>query len=312
MLSSAVRRFFGRSTARPAGTPNSDLPDAPILVESAQEPLVRSAWPAPRLVLANQLWGPGFIFPGGETETLRLARPLGISAAASLLLVGAGSGGPASAVTRNLGAWVTGMETDPSLLAAARGLINRTRMGKKVSIKAWDRDAPVFQAKGHHHCLALEPLLGARPEPILDALARALKTGGQLVMTELTAPVPLDPADPTVRRWGILEQRDPAAVPVSVGVTRMMGRVGLDVRVAEDISDRHLEQAMAGWRVAMRELRDRKPDRQEAAQLVREAELWLMRRRLIRDGRLRMMRWHAISRARDQAGLPSVNGLSTA
>jgi len=86
-------------------------------------------------------------------------------------------------------------------------------------------------------------------------------------------------------------------VLASVAVTRMLARVGLDVRVTEDISQRHVEQAILGWRLMTRDLLDHKPNRQEAAELVREAELWLLRRRLIRDGRLRMMRWHAISRA---------------
>jgi hypothetical protein len=76
----------------------------------------------------------------------------------------------------------------------------------------------------------------------------------------------------------------------------MLGRVGLDVRIAEDISPRHLEQALLGWRVMLQELRESKPNRQQAANLVAEAELWLLRRRMIRDGRLRMMRWHAFSR----------------
>jgi hypothetical protein len=62
------------------------------------------------------------------------------------------------------------------------------------------------------------------------------------------------------------------------------------------MSQRHLEHAMLGWRVVLRDL-DRKPSRQEAVQLVREAELWLLRRRLIREGQLLMMRWHAISHA---------------
>jgi SAM-dependent methyltransferase len=296
MLSAAMR-LFRRTPTRPLKTPGIDMPVAPTLTASAPVPSVRSVWPASRLALSNELWGPGFIFPGGETETLRLTRPLGLSAAASFLLVGVGSGGPASAVTRNLGAWVTGMETDASLLAAARGLITKAKLGKKVTIKAWDRDKPAFPAKSHHHCLALEPLLDAQPEPILDGLARALKPGGQLVLTELTADVPLNPADPVVRRWGVLEHRDPAAVLASVSVTRMLARVGLDVRVAEDISQRHVEQAILGWRLMTRDLLDHKPNRQEAAELVREAELWLLRRRLIRDGRLRMMRWHAISRA---------------
>ncbi len=244
----------------------------------------------------HQLWGPGFIFPGGESETLRLVRPVGASPAASLLIVGVGSGGPATVAATNLGTWVTGMEADPSLLAAARGMVSRAHLGKKVSIKSWDPEHPAFVVKSHHHCLALEPLLGAQPEPILHSLAKALKPGGQLVLTALATAAPLNPADPIVSRWASLERRDPAEVPAGVAVTRMLGRVGLDVRIAEDISTRHMEHAMLAWRLMLRNLRDRKPTPQEAVPLVAEAELWLLRRRLIRDGRLRMMRWHALSR----------------
>jgi SAM-dependent methyltransferase len=253
-----------------------------------------TVWPAARLALTNQLWGAGFVFPGGETETLRLSRPFDISARANMLLVGVGAGGPAIAVTRNLGVWVTGLSHDASLLAAARGLISRSHLTKKVSIKVWNPDHPVLGGGTHDYCLALEPFLGAQPEPILDSLTQALKPGGHLVITELTAPAPLNPADATVRRWGELENRDPASLLAPVAVTRMMGRVGLDVRLIEDISQRHLEHAMLGWRVLLRGM-DHKPKRQDAVHLIHEAELWLLRRRLIRDGRLRMMRWHAIS-----------------
>ncbi|HEY1410895.1 MAG TPA: class I SAM-dependent methyltransferase, partial [Rhodopila sp.] len=237
-----------------AATPASMAtePEPTATVEEQDCPL----WPPARLDLVHQLWGAGYIFPGGEIETLRLARPLGASAATSLLMIGVGSGGPASSIARNMGAWITGLETDPSLLAAARGLITRSKLAKKVTITPWDRQNPAFVAKSHHHCLALEPLLGAQPEPILDGLARALKPGGQLVLTELAAAAPLDPADPTVSRWARLERRDPADVPTAIAVTRMLGRVGLDVRIAEDISTRHMEHAMLGWRVMLRDLRD--------------------------------------------------------
>jgi hypothetical protein len=57
-----------------------------------------------------------------------------------------------------------------------------------------------------------------------------------------------------------------------------------------------MENAMLGWRVLLRDLHDNKPTRHQAVQLIAEAELWLLRRRLIRSGQLRMMRWHAISR----------------
>ena len=309
MLTSAVRLLFGNPASAAVDQPAVAPENVP---EPPDRPRPSTIWPASRLALNNHLWGDGFIFPGGEAETLRLVRPLGASAAASLLLVGVGGGGPACTAVRNLGTWVTGLDNDPSLLAAARGLVSRSQLTKKISIEAWNPANPKLPANSHHHCLALEPLNGAQPEPILDGLTRAVKPGGGIVITELAAPVPLNPKDPTVRRWCDLEHRDPAAIPAPVAITRMLGRLGVDVRVAEDISDRHLEQAMLSWRVMVRELRGRRPTRQEAVVLVAEAELWLMRRRLMRDGRLRMMRWHALTRGRDQADLPLVNGLSTA
>ena len=186
------------------------------------------------------------------------------------------------------------MESDPFLLDSSMKRFTRTPLAKKVNLKTWDPHNPAFVAKSHH----LLPRTSTRcslgdHEPILDGMARALKPGGQLVLTELASTAPLDRSDPTVIRWSALEKRDPADVPVGIAVTRMLGRVGMDVRISEDISTRHMEQAMLGWRVMLRELRDRKPTRQEAVQMVAEAELWLLRRRWIRrDGRLRMMRWH--------------------
>jgi SAM-dependent methyltransferase len=301
MLASAVRSLFRRSSSRPFEAELTAL--APDFIEPAEsqpeaatsrEPV--AIWPAARLALVHQLWGAGFVFPGGEIETLRLTRPLGISSAASLLIVGVGSGGPALSVTRNLGAYVTGMESDPALLGAAVRLVARAQLTKKVTIKAWDPELPKLVPRSHHHCLALEPFRNARPEPIVHGLVQALRPGGQIVITELAAPVPLNPEDAVVRRWGELEWRDPVTVPAPVSVTRMLGRAGLDVRIVEDASQRHLEHAMLGWRVMLRDL-GRKPSRQEAVTMVAEAELWLLRRRLIKEGRLRMMRWHAISRA---------------
>jgi len=48
--------------------------------------------------------------------------------------------------------------------------------------------------------------------------------------------------------------------------------------------------------MAVRTMRTDKPTPARAALLVREAELWLLRSRLIREGQLRLVRWHAISR----------------
>ncbi|HEX2942005.1 MAG TPA: hypothetical protein VHO91_13230 [Rhodopila sp.] len=294
MLCAALRDLLRRHDPAVAEL----VPTQPAVVVAAPPPRTEMpvAWPPARLAINDQLWGRGFIFPGGETETVNLVRPAGISAAASLLLVGVGSGGPADAVVRNLGAWVAGHECDHGLLTAAKSRLVLDRFGKKIALHGWDPDNPAFGARPHHHGLALEPLRRGRAEPILDGLAKAVRKDGHLVISATAATTPLNPDDPTVLRWAELEGRNPAFMPTASAVTRMLGRLGFDVRIEENTTRRHTEQAMTGWRVLLRQVREQKLDKDAAAHLLREAELWLLRRNLLRERRICVMRWHAINR----------------
>jgi hypothetical protein len=254
-----------------------------------------SAWPADRLRINDALWGAGYIHPGGEAETLRLAKPLGLSAASSLLLLGAGAGGPACSIAIKFGAWVTGLEIDPDLVAAAEERASHAHLGRRLQTESWNPSDPALRRGFFHHTLALEPLRGAAPEPLLTAVAAALKPSGHLAMVELVAQKSLDLADPMLGTWASIERR-PLKFPSEVAITRMLRRLGFDVRIVEDLSDRHMHQAMIGWRRAVRGMEVDRPSAREAAQVVREAELWLLRIRLIRDHKLRLFRWHAIGK----------------
>ena len=254
-------------------------------------------WTTGRLEVVDALWGDGFQFPGGEAETLRLVKPLGLSAATSLLLLGVGSGGPPCCVASNLGAWVTGYESDPTLLHAAIERSLRSGLGRRAQIEAWDPESPNFGRGYFHHGLALEPLRDGPLEPTLAALAQGLKPGGHLVMLETVADTPPNPADPAVASWQRLDGRPLDRLPTELTITRALGRLGFDVRIVEDISRRHIQQTVTGWRDAVRGMQEAKPTQREAAQLIREAELWLLRIRLFRSHILRLVRWHAIGKA---------------
>ena len=60
------------------------------------------------------------------------------------------------------------------------------------------------------------------------------------------------------------------------------------------MSHRHMEHAIRGWRVAVQTLAGAHPSLGQIAVVVHEAEPWLARFRLMRMGRLRLVRWHAI------------------
>jgi SAM-dependent methyltransferase len=297
MMVPSLRNWFGRTGDVPAPELVHVASEAaPVSQHAALLPTRERAWTPQRIEAAGLLWGEGFQFPGGDAETLRVARPLGLSAASTLLLLGAGGGGPARTVATNLGAWVSGFEADPDLAAAATELIARTKLGRRAQIDTWDPTDPDFAVHYYHHGLALEPLRGNPPELILSAVAMALKPGGQLTLVEMVADAPLPPSDPEVAHWARLEQRRPEALPTETTITRVLGRLGFDVRIAEDISSRHIQQAMMGWRRTVRSMELERPPMRQSALLVAEAELWLTRLKLVRDRRLRLVRWHAIGR----------------
>jgi hypothetical protein len=297
MAMSAVMSWFGRpmhlEPREPSTTPKVEpvLPMDLPLPRKSRPPL---EWTAERLATTDALWGDGYNFPGGESETLRLAIPLGLSAASSLLLIGAGGGGPACSVATQLGAWVSGFDVDPNLVAAAVDRIAHANLTKRAQIETWDPKEPHFREHFYHHGLALEPLQGSNPERTLSAIAAALKPSGHLMMLEVVADTPLDPANPVVAGWARLVRRDPATVPSEVTITRILRRLRFDVRVVEDISERHIHQALLGRRASVRTMEDAPPSRREAMTCVEEAELWLLRLRLFQTGALRLVRWHAI------------------
>jgi len=74
----------------------------------------------------------------------------------------------------------------------------------------------------------------------------------------------------------------------------VLGRLGFEVRVVEDMSARHMKLAVLGWKRLVRSLAADRPGPARAAAVVAEAELWMRRIRLMHEGRIRMLRWHAI------------------
>jgi SAM-dependent methyltransferase len=271
----------------------------PEAAPGSQQPADHAAsrWPAARIAAVEALWGDGFTMPGGGPETLRLAKPLGLSPSVTLLLLGAGLGGPAHAISDGFGAWVASFEADPELCAVAVARRAALDPRNRITIQRWDRAQPDFRSRSANFALALEALRGTRPEPLLQSLAGALRPQGQIVLTELVCDAAPSDRDREFAAWCRLENRLPE-LPSPSEVTGALQRLRFDVRVVEDMSDRHIAQTLGGWREAVRAMAaGPRPAGQTAAAFVTEAELWLLRIRLMRRLSVKLMRWHAIGSA---------------
>ncbi len=294
MLLDSVRqllRLHATAPVEPQAAPEPQLLLSPeIALAEDDDPI----WPRARIAVAEALWGEGFLLPGGGEEVVRLAKPLGLSAASSMLLLGAGTGGPPRHISAELGVWVSGYEVNPRLVALANERSQRAGLGRRAQVESWDPRRPKFPASYFHHGMAIEPLGGESPGPLLDAIARALKPGGQFVLEEIVADRPLQPAAPMVETWARLAHRAPA-VPSEAAITDALAHLGFDVRIVEDVSRRQMQQALLGWRSLVQTMRQVHPGVRQVSLVVREAELWLARIRLMRAQQLRLVRWHAIS-----------------
>jgi len=232
-----------------------------------------SHWPAGRIMMAERLWGAGFLAPGGAAEVARLAAPLRLCGQTRCLLVGEMLSGPAHALEMT-GAPVSTYVDDPALAARA-------------GAREWSALAPDFGLARYDRALALEPFAvagAARSGLVLDALARAVAPIGQLMLTALAAAEGEDAVGPEV-------------LAAELPVTQALRRHGFGVRGVTDLSAAHVDLVRAGWAAAMAALpRVRLPE-EEAQALVAEEARWRTRLALLASGRARLLCWHAVGKA---------------
>jgi hypothetical protein len=83
----SVRNLLWKHHPAAVSGPPPVLPVPSLIPETELSEDDDPVWPSARIGVVEALWGEGFLFPGGREETLRLAKPLGLSDASSLLLL---------------------------------------------------------------------------------------------------------------------------------------------------------------------------------------------------------------------------------
>ncbi|NKE16911.1 hypothetical protein [Neoroseomonas oryzicola] len=270
-------RMLGVAPRPPAVAPRAEPVPPAIAPPAAPAALTRRAW-------ADRLWGEGMVLPGGAAELLRLAALLPLSPEATLLLAGGGAQAAGAVVAGARGCFVAAHEPGAAAAKPGRG---------RVAIEGFDAAAPAFRAGFHHHALLLEPFrAGGTPDALLAAAATALRPGGQMVLLDLVARG--GSAGPWESRWLGAEGRA-ATPPAEAAIPAALQRAGFDLHVVEDAGRRQRDAVLEAWQALILALRGEaaRPAPRDAVALVEEAEAWLLRLRLMQEGRLRLLRWHA-------------------
>ena len=268
-------------------SPADATPIAPSPLATAPSgPAHRPPPPAfSRTVWTDRLWGEGMAIPGGTEEVLRLAALLPLVPAHTVLLAGLGARAAGGVLAGARGCFVAAHD----LLTPGPPAPGRRPLPKRVTAATFSPEAPGFRAAYHQHALLLEPFRqGGAPEQMLRATATALRDSGEVVLLDVVAREPK--ATP---RWLTLEERHPP--PTESVMANAFEKAGFRVHVVEDAGALHQRAVLLGWAALLEALRlePTRPSPQAAAALVTEAEAWLWRLRLLHQGQLRLLRWHA-------------------
>jgi len=202
-----------------------------------------------RLMIAQTLWGHGYLGPGDRDFILDLVKPLSLSKEKSIGVLGVGLGGPAREVAKETGVWITGYEARPDLIDPATEQCVMSGMAKKVAVHGFDPSKPDLPAKKFSAVLARDQFsLWPNRKAILDDMVDSLKKGGMVMITDYVR-MPEGPSGSVSpgcfsSAWGRPELWEPADYKAA------LTELGLEMRIQRNITRdyvRLIGASSSGW-----------------------------------------------------------------
>jgi cyclopropane fatty-acyl-phospholipid synthase-like methyltransferase len=271
-------------------------PAAPAQTEAPPEPPTEKPWTPDRLELVEQLWGEGFHTPGGAEHILELVKPMALDETMTLLELGCGLGGGARTIAKTFNTWVTGIEWWKELAMGGMHRSTKAGMEKKAEVRFHNSDRLALKPTSYNSIFSKEALFTVLDKAnMLETIVRALRPGGQLCFTDYVQASD-EEASPHLKEWAV---REPCgATPWTVdGYTIAMQDLGLDLRIAEDMTERHRDLIKTGWDQLQAAIQGKSHSSTSLKLMVREAEIWARRMALLRKGEIKLYRFYALKPA---------------
>ncbi|HEV2673558.1 MAG TPA: methyltransferase domain-containing protein [Aliidongia sp.] len=250
--------------------------------------------PVDRLALAQKIWGPGFLVPGGVDYVMTMVKPFGVNPAMSLLDLTAGLGGPSRHVSQFFDVYITAMERAPEIAKRGQIMSVDAGLGKKVPVTAYDPET--VELKPHAFDCAYAEYLTVSvvaKERLIREVMRSLKARGQFSFVDFVlAEGELE--DPRLEALRRIERFAPMPWRIKE-YTDCLSACGFDVRISEDHTDLFLRHVAQGWAQFVQNYDVKAMTRGNQQAVAEEAELWNARVAALQSGVLRVYRLYSVS-----------------
>ncbi len=288
-LNDVKRRLKEREEARA----RADAAAAPSPPRSADPVLPVEPWDSRRIEIAQFIWGEGYCGPGGPEHVIAMSKLLSLSPEMSAMVIGAGLGGPSRVLAQEFGVWITGFEESAALAQAGMELSVRTGLAKKAEIRHYNPKAPEFD-RNFDRAFAKEALFTIEHKShLLRHVHKKLKDEGLFLMTDYFLSRESVVNHPDYLEWKTKEPERPHPVPAGE-MLEILKAEGFSIRVNEDMTPQYVSMISRAWAEADRVIAELMRQGEEGKQLVqvllREAELWNLRSRLLKANILQVHR----------------------
>ncbi len=250
-------------------------------------------WDSKRIDVSQFIWGEGYCGPGGSEHIITMSKLLTLSPELSMLVIGAGLGGPARTLSEHFGVWITAYEESEALVNAGNELSTMAGMAKKVPIVQYDPEETKEFDRNFDRAFAKECLFHIKNKlQILSAINNNLKPEGLVLATEYTVNDEAFVGTAGYKKW---KECEPGTIhPVTKDeFAGLIAESGLQVRVNEDVSEQYIKLIANAWSGAdevIARLTQEEDGKTLTKTLLREAEFWNCRSELLKAGDISVRR----------------------
>lgn len=256
--------------------------------ENGQEIAPVPEWPRSRQELVQMMWGNGCSIPGETEFILNLVKPFGLTEENTLLAVGAGLGGGTRTVASKMGTYIEGLELDSGLVARAQEFALIYGLEKKVDVKALVLEKLDLKPNYYDAAIIRETLMAVEDKALLfEKVLNAVKPGSSVVIADFF----LADSTPGPAAKAALDAENRKVYPADPReILDKMDPLEFELRVDIDETPTYTAEVRSGLSGFAKRLKTSELPDDMIDALMRETELWRLRRIAFEAGELQMRR----------------------
>lgn len=249
-------------------------------------------WNPNSIRMSEELWGEGFVEPGGAAFAKKMLSPLKLDASNSVLDLSAGLGGTASILAKEHKIWLDALEPNEECATAGKKYVSRVGLAKKIPIQHTDFETLELPEKKYDQVFSRDALFTVENKKnVMQQIAKCLKKRGQIILVDYMLEEPGRAGE--LKSWEEKEREKPHLWTADL-YQNALSHYGLSVWSINDFSKEYLEEVHLGWSTVIARINEGDFDRKFVNFLLREGDVWLHRVRAIESGALTVKRIHAV------------------